>query len=90
MLELLTRPITGPQYLESLRDGREVYLYEERVRDVVTHPAFRTAARSICAFLRCPSQLAAQKSLLATDLQEQLLTFDRRGVRNPKMEIPFR
>src|SRR4249920_3584979 len=41
------RPFTGAEYLESLRDGREVYVYGERVRDVTTHPAFRNAARSI-------------------------------------------
>ena len=41
------RPFTGKEYLESLRDGREVYIYGERVDDVTTHPAFRNAARSI-------------------------------------------
>ena len=41
------RPFTGREYLESLRDGREVYVYGERVADVTTHPAFRNAARSI-------------------------------------------
>ena len=41
------RPFTGAEYLESLRDGREVYIYGERVDDVTTHPAFRNAARSI-------------------------------------------
>src|SRR6476619_3671375 len=41
------RPFTGAQYLESLRDGREVYIYGERVDDVTTHPAFRNATRSI-------------------------------------------
>src|SRR5262249_6199788 len=41
------RPFTGKEYLESLRDGREVYVYGERVHDVTTHPAFRNAARSI-------------------------------------------
>jgi 4-hydroxyphenylacetate 3-monooxygenase len=41
------RPFTGAEYLESLRDGREVYVYGERVEDVTTHPAFRNAARSI-------------------------------------------
>ena len=42
-----TRPFNGAEYLESLRDGREVYIYGERVDDVTTHPAFRNAARSI-------------------------------------------
>ena len=41
------RPFTGAEFLESLRDGREVYIYGERVKDVTTHPAFRNAARSV-------------------------------------------
>jgi len=41
------RPFTGKEYLESLRDDREVYIYGERVNDVTAHPAFRNAARSI-------------------------------------------
>src|SRR4249919_353670 len=41
------RPFTGQEYLQSLRDGREVYIYGERVDDVTTHPAFRNTARSI-------------------------------------------
>ena len=40
------RPFTGAEYLESLRDGREIYIYGERVDDVTTHPAFRNAART--------------------------------------------
>jgi 4-hydroxyphenylacetate 3-monooxygenase len=40
-------PLTGDEYLESLRDSREVYIYGERVKDVTTHPAFRNSARSI-------------------------------------------
>ena len=42
-----TRPMTGAEYLESLRDGREIWLYGERVKDVTTHPAFRNTARMI-------------------------------------------
>jgi 4-hydroxyphenylacetate 3-monooxygenase len=41
------RPMTGAQYLDSLRDDREVYAYGERVKDVTTHPAFRNSTRSI-------------------------------------------
>jgi 4-hydroxyphenylacetate 3-monooxygenase len=43
--EAITRPQTGAEYLESLRDGREVYIYGERVADVTAHPAFRNTAR---------------------------------------------
>lgn len=38
---------TGAEFLESLRDGREVWAYGERIDDVTTHPAFRNSARSI-------------------------------------------
>src|SRR4029077_15265484 len=41
------RPFTGAEYLESLRDEREVYIYGERVEDVTAHPAFRNTARSL-------------------------------------------
>ncbi|NJP65490.1 Pyoverdin chromophore biosynthetic protein pvcC [Streptomyces sp. ventii] len=40
----MTRPLTGDEYLESLRDGRGVYLYGDRVKDVTAHPAFRNSA----------------------------------------------
>jgi 4-hydroxyphenylacetate 3-monooxygenase len=40
---------TGAQHLESLRDGRVVYIGSEKVDDVTTHPAFRNAAGSIAA-----------------------------------------
>jgi 4-hydroxyphenylacetate 3-monooxygenase len=39
-------PRTGTQYLESLRDGREVYILGERVADVTVHPAFRNSIAS--------------------------------------------
>ena len=39
--------MTGEEYLSSVRDGREVYLYGERVGDITEHPAFRNSARSI-------------------------------------------
>jgi 4-hydroxyphenylacetate 3-monooxygenase len=41
------RPFNGAEYLQSLRDGREVYIYGERVADVTKHPAFRNAAVSV-------------------------------------------
>ena len=41
--------LTGKEYLESIRDGRRVYVGSERVDDVTTHPAFRNAAHSFAA-----------------------------------------
>jgi 4-hydroxyphenylacetate 3-monooxygenase len=38
---------TGADFLASLRDGRQVFVEGEQVKDVTTHPAFREAARSV-------------------------------------------
>ncbi|GCB51260.1 4-hydroxyphenylacetate 3-monooxygenase [Streptomyces sp. NL15-2K] len=38
---------SGQEYLESLRDGRAVWLDGELVKDVTEHPAFRNTARSM-------------------------------------------
>ncbi|NYE24931.1 4-hydroxyphenylacetate 3-hydroxylase family protein [Pigmentiphaga litoralis] len=40
---------TGAEHLESLRDGRTIYVGNERVTDVTTHPAFRQGAQSIAS-----------------------------------------
>ena len=40
---------TGKEHLESLRDGRVVYIGKERITDVTTHPAFRNGARTMAA-----------------------------------------
>jgi len=48
------RPMTGAQYLESLRDGREIWLNGERIQDVTTHPAFRNGTKVSCAIVRRP------------------------------------
>ncbi|MGB0751995.1 MAG: 4-hydroxyphenylacetate 3-hydroxylase N-terminal domain-containing protein, partial [Gammaproteobacteria bacterium] len=40
---------TGAEHLESLRDGRVVYLGRERIDDVTRHPAFKNAANTIAA-----------------------------------------
>jgi 4-hydroxyphenylacetate 3-monooxygenase len=42
-----TKPFTSQEYLESLRDEREIWIYGERVKDVTTHPAFRNTARML-------------------------------------------
>lgn len=90
----MTTPITGPQsgtemnalmtgaeYLESLRDAREVYIYGERVQDVTTHPAFRNAAHSIMRLydtLHDPAQ------------RDLLTTVDDYGIRTHKFFAPSR
>lgn len=41
------RPQTGAEYLESLRDDREIYIYGERIKDITEHPAYRNSAQSV-------------------------------------------
>ncbi len=38
---------TGKDHIESLRDGRAVYLHGQRVDDTTVHPAYRNAIRSV-------------------------------------------
>jgi 4-hydroxyphenylacetate 3-monooxygenase len=59
------RPLTGAEYLESIRDGREIWIYGERVKDVTTHPAFRNTARMI-ARLYDAMHDPARKSMLTS------------------------
>ena len=41
------KPVYFQEYLDSLRDGREIWIYGERVKDVTTHPAFRNTVRML-------------------------------------------
>ncbi len=63
--------LTGDDYLESLRDGRSVWIDGEPVEDVTTHPAFRNAARSIANLY---------DALHDPDLAETMLATDRHGI----------
>ena len=40
---------TGQEHLKSLRDGRVIYIGNEKVDDVTRHPAFRNAAATVAA-----------------------------------------
>ncbi|HUL83820.1 MAG TPA: 4-hydroxyphenylacetate 3-hydroxylase N-terminal domain-containing protein [Gammaproteobacteria bacterium] len=71
--------MTGEEYLASLRDGREVYLYGERIGDVTEHPAFRNSARSIARLYDALHDPAAR---------EQLTTTDRLGIRTHRFFAP--
>ncbi len=42
-----TGAFTGAEFLESIQDGREIYIYGERVKNVTQHPAFRNSARMV-------------------------------------------
>src|ERR1700742_337406 len=74
-----TRPYTGAEYLESLRDGREVWIDGERVADVTTHPAFRNAARSVARLYDAMHDPATR---------ELLTVEDRQGIRTHRFFAP--
>jgi 4-hydroxyphenylacetate 3-monooxygenase len=40
-------PYTGKEFLDSLNDGREVWIYGERISNIAEHPAFRNTARML-------------------------------------------
>ncbi|NKX55521.1 4-hydroxyphenylacetate 3-hydroxylase family protein [Arthrobacter mobilis] len=61
-------PMTGDEYLGSIRDNREIWIYGERVEDVTTHPAFRNSARMVARMYdSMHDPLAAQRILVPTD-----------------------
>ncbi len=47
---------TGKEYVDGLRNGRVVYIGNERVNDVTTHPAFRNASSNLRGILRFQSR----------------------------------
>lgn len=59
--------MTPDEYLESLRDARNVYLYGEKIKDVTTHPAFRNSARSVARLYGTLHDPAQRDLLTAVD-----------------------
>jgi 4-hydroxyphenylacetate 3-monooxygenase len=62
---------TGREYLESIRDGRVVYIGKERVDDVTAHPAFRKAARTVAGIYDYKAALEIR----------ELMSFEEEGER---------
>lgn len=63
--------MTGKEYLQSIRDGRVIYVGKERVKDQTTHPAFADAARTYSALFDMKSDPAVR----------DLMTFEEGGER---------
>lgn len=81
MTEHPARPqlLTGAEYLESLRDGREVWIDGERVRDVTEHAAFRNAARSVARLY---------DALHDPETREVMTAEDRHGIHTHRFFMP--
>lgn len=71
--------LTGEQYLESLRDGRRVWIDGEQVADVTEHPAFRNAARSVARLY---------DALHDPETAELMTAHDRYGIRTHRFFMP--
>ena len=63
---------TGKEHLESLRDGRVIYIGSERVDDVTQHAAFRNAAATV----------AALYDMKADPANRDTLTYEEEGGRH--------
>src|SRR5438445_8757139 len=61
-----TRPFTAQEYIESIRDGREIWIYGERIKDVTIHPAFRNTIRMLARLYDALHQ-DARKSVLCIE-----------------------
>jgi 4-hydroxyphenylacetate 3-monooxygenase len=64
--QAVSRPMNGAEYIESLKDDRQIYIHGGRVDDVTTHPAFRNAVRMI-ARLYDALHDPAHKDVLTTE-----------------------
>lgn len=73
--------LDAQSYLESLRDGRTVYIDGEKVKDVTEHPAFRNSARSV-ARLYDALHDPAQRAVLTCE--------DDQGIRTHRFFAPSR
>src|SRR4051812_12363797 len=63
--------MTGKEYLESIRDGRVIYVGSELVKDQTRHPGFANAARTYAALYDMKSDPALR----------ELMTFEEAGER---------
>ncbi len=63
--QTVRRPMTGSEYIESLRDGRTIFFHGDKVKDVTTHPAFRNSVRSIARMYDALHDPAQQSVLMA-------------------------
>src|SRR5262249_13287579 len=61
--------MTGKEYLQSIRDGRVIYVGKEHVKDQTTHPAFADGARTYAALFDMKSDPALR----------DLMTFEEDG-----------
>lgn len=55
--------MTGEEYLDSLRDGREVWVHGEKVDDVTAHPAFARVAKEMARIYQLQHEPETQDTM---------------------------
>jgi 4-hydroxyphenylacetate 3-monooxygenase len=65
--------MTGKEYLESIRDGRRIYVGSERIDDATRHPAFANGAKTYAALYDMKSDPS----------NRDIFTFEENGERYP-------
>ncbi|WP_037585599.1 4-hydroxyphenylacetate 3-hydroxylase family protein [Stenoxybacter acetivorans] len=71
--------MTSQNYLESLKDDREVYIYGEKVPDITTHSAFKNGVHSISKLY---------DALHTPDSKEIMTSIDKDGYRTHRFFMP--
>ncbi len=61
--------LTGAEYIESLRDGREVWMDGERVEDVTAHPAFAGMIKAVARMYDMQHEDRYRDELTYTDAE---------------------
>jgi aromatic ring hydroxylase len=66
----MTSPYTGREFLDSLDDGREVWIYGERVKRIAEHRAFRNCARMLARLYdELHADRASGSNVISTDTE---------------------
>ena len=66
---------TGKEHLEQIRDGRTVYIGDEKIKDVTKHPAFSRAAQTVSQLYDLKHQTEFREDLTYKENGEEYSTW---------------
>ena len=66
---------TGKEHLEQIRDGRTVYIGDEKIKDVTKHPAFSRAAQTVSQLYDLKHQTEFKEDLTYKENGEEYSTW---------------